>query len=150
MKKGFSLTEIVIVIAIISMLAALSVVSYSNLNSEQAVQKDAALVLSILNQARSETLSSRNNLQYGVHLASDAVTLFVGDNYSSSTSTNLVYSLNKAVALSVSLSGGGSDVVFKRLTGETDQSGTVTIALKSSATSTKSLTIYKTGLVQAN
>jgi len=48
------------------------------------------------------------------------------------------------------LAGGGVDVIFQRLTGETVQSGTVTMALVASTTRTKTVTIYGTGLFQTN
>jgi len=58
-----------------------------------------------------------------------------------------VFNLASVDTMATSLAGGGNDVIFNRLSGETGQSGTITVY--SSATGgTKIVTIYKTGVVQ--
>jgi prepilin-type N-terminal cleavage/methylation domain-containing protein len=147
-KKGFTLIEALIVIAILGVMVSVSVVAFKTFKTSQGLDKDTELVIETLQQARTQTLSSQNASQYGVHFASSTVTLFTGNSYSAVASTNLVYPFYSAdTVLSTSLAGGGADVVFARLTGETTQNGTITIA--SSATTTyRTVTIYKTGLVE--
>ncbi len=97
------------------------------------------------------TLASKNANQFGVHLESSQVTLFEGNTFVPGNSSNVVNLLNKRVNInSINLAGGGVDVIFQRLTGETVQSGTVTMALVASTTRTKTVTIYGTGLFQTN
>ncbi len=132
------------------MLGTFVVTAYLKFNSMQALEKDRALVSSILNQARSLTLSSKGNSQYGVRFNAGEIVLFTGASYSAATTTNLSFPLSPQVSLSTSLSGGGVEVVFERLSGKTRESGTVTLALVSNASSTKSITIYGTGVIQNN
>lgn len=150
MQKGFSLMEIVVVIAIMSMIGTFVVIAYAKFNSSQALEKDALQVISVLNQARSLTLSSKGNSQYGVHFGSSEVVLFTGENFQSEAESNIPVALNRLVSVSADLSGGGSEVVFERLTGRTAQSGTVALSLLGEATSTRSLIIYETGVVEEN
>lgn len=113
-----------------------------------ALNKDTETVIETLRQARSETLSSQNASQYGVHISATKITVFTGSTYSPSDSTNRDFLLSPMdTIVTIDLVGGGSDVIFNRLTGETSQSGTVVISSPTTS-KTKTVTIYKTGLVE--
>ena len=142
--------EVLVVVAIMGILATFIVIAYSKFNSMQALDKNTALVSSVLNQARSLTLSSKGNTQYGVHFDTDGIVLFAGSSYVAGNPDNNSIALGSAVAVSVSLLGGENDVIFERLTGKTGQSGSVTLSLISDPTSVKSLTIFGTGIIQNN
>ncbi len=119
------------------------------MNSSKALDTEALRIVSELNMARSLTLSSMYAAQFGIRLASSSVTLFQGASYNAASATNTTSLLNSRVRISnINLSGGGLDVVFQRLTGKTSQSGDVTISLISNASSSKTITIYATGLVE--
>ena len=146
--RGASLVELLIVIGVIALLSATSYVTYKNMNVSKALDTDTLHVLAELQQARSLTLSSKNADVYGVHFAASDVTLFQGATYAAGAGTNIVTSLNSAVTISsTTLAGGGSDVIFQRLTGETAQSGTVTLSLVASSSVKKTIQIYGTGIV---
>ena len=77
--------------------------------------------------------------------------MFVGNLYSAGHASNTVFSLNEGVEIvNISLAGGGSDVVFDRLTGETNQNGSFVIRLKSDNTASTTLTLYGTGIIETN
>ncbi len=148
--RAFSLIELVIVISIITLLAGLIMSGLSMYRKSEALNKDAEKIVGILNDAKSRTLASHNSSQYGVHFASTTITLFTGTTYTSSSATNLVYPLTASDIISnVSLTGGGLDIVFIRLTGETSQNGTITLSSPTTA-KTRTVTIFKTGLIQLN
>lgn len=148
MKKGFTIIEIVIVIAIIVVVSALIIDSFPRLNASQALSKDTAGLIAVLNQARTETLSSRNDSTYGVHISTNQLTLFMGSSYVVGDSNNVDIPFNSQVMVgSYSLQGGGSDIVFNRLTGETSQYGSITLRLVSDATQTKTVNISATGII---
>ena len=150
-SRGFSVAELVVVLAVIVFIAALSATSFVNLNKTQAADKAAILAISVLDEARSLTLASKGASQYGVHFEDSKIVLFTGTTYSSSDSTNQINSLNSLVVTSaISLSGGGSEVIFDRLSGTTAQYGSVTFSVKSDTTITKTVTIYSTGAAQSN
>ncbi len=142
--------EVLVSMAIMAFISSIAVLSFSNLRISQSLSKETATVASLLSQARNLTIASKANNQYGVHLASTSITLFIGPTYSSSASTNSSFPLSNLVSLSSSLIGGGSDVIFSHLDGETAQSGTITMSLIANPTQTKTITIFATGVVQLN
>ncbi|HEY4505127.1 MAG TPA: prepilin-type N-terminal cleavage/methylation domain-containing protein [Candidatus Paceibacterota bacterium] len=150
-QNGFTIIEILIVLAIVALLSVVSFQSFGRINGSEAINKDAFQIISVLRQARSLTLDSKNGNQYGVHLESSRVVLFEGSSYDPNSTNNTIVSLSNRVTISsISLSGGGSDVVFEKVTGKTAKSGTVVISLINDNTQTKTITIYGTGLAEFN
>ena len=148
--SGFTLVEILFVLAIILILLTLVVSGFASFKKSEALDLDKQMVVETLEQARDQTLASYNASQYGVHFASSSITLFTGSSYSAGAAGNVVYPLSSTDdTMSVSLPGGDGDVIFNRLVGDTADNGT--IVLTSSATGiSKTVTIYKTGLVSSN
>ncbi len=149
--RGFSLVELILIIVIMGIITFITVGSFSKATGQEALDKETGIVLSLIEQARNQTLSSKNNANYGVHFETTKAVLFSGSVYSSSDASNVVEILNPLVEISsIALAGGVSDTVFKRLTGETAQSGTITVALSSDTTQTKTITVFATGVAQSN
>lgn len=131
------------------MLSAMTYETYQLTNRSKALDTDALKVLTKLREARALTLASKNDAQWGVHLASSSITLFEGASYDAGDASNVNINLNPLVTLAtITLEGGGSDVVFDRLTGSTPQSGTTTLSLIASSTMTRTIVIYETGVVE--
>ena len=127
--SGFSMLELFIVLAIITLLCGIVIATFIDFRKNQALSKDTETIVEVLNQARNQTISSKNQSAYGVHFASSVVTLFTGGTYSAGASDNQNFSLNSAdTVLTISLTGGGSNVVFTRISGETTQNGTITVS----------------------
>ncbi|MDO8564680.1 MAG: prepilin-type N-terminal cleavage/methylation domain-containing protein [bacterium] len=151
MSKGFTLIEIIIAIAIIAALAGISAVSLGTTNRQEALHMEVGKVLSLLEQARAQTVSGKGGNAYGVHFEEDRAVLFSGSVYSASNSANIPQVLHKAVSISaITLVGGGSDVVFKKLTGETAQNGTVRLSVRNNANASSTITIAPTGIAYSN
>jgi prepilin-type N-terminal cleavage/methylation domain-containing protein len=149
MKRGFTLLEIMIVIVIMTILLTIVLTSFSNLNKSQALDKSANHIASIIEEARGNTLFSKNDSQYGVKFETSRVIVFKGVTYSPSNGDNVVYELNNLVNISnISLSGGGSEIVFDRLTGNTSQTGILTLSLVTSTTTRAYVSFSKTGIVE--
>ncbi|MEK7133665.1 MAG: prepilin-type N-terminal cleavage/methylation domain-containing protein [Patescibacteria group bacterium] len=149
-SAGVTLMELLMVIAILLVLFALTTRTFQGVNSGKAIDTEALRIVTELNEARSLTLSSKYAKPFGVHFDSSSVTLFEGATYSAGSATNTTALLNSLVQVSsIDLAGGGSDVVFQRLTGKTAHSGTITLSLLSNASTSKIITIYATGLVDA-
>jgi prepilin-type N-terminal cleavage/methylation domain-containing protein len=148
-SRGFTLIEIVLALAIMLILAGIILISFATLNRTQALDRDTETIVQVLRQAQSQTLTSKNAMQYGVHFASSTATLFSGSTYSANDAGNLVYTLKTSdLILNVSITGSSTDVVFNRLTGETAQNGTILLQTQQ-ANFTRTVTIYKTGVVQS-
>jgi len=146
--KGLSLLEILIVIGILILLAGLGAGSLPLFKKTTDLNSSVENGVSLLLQARSKTLSSQEESQYGVRFESGRMTLFRGHVFSSGDPQNQESILPSSVEISdVLLNGGGSDVVFERLTGETIQYGTITFRLTSDTLKTRVITIGSTGVV---
>jgi prepilin-type N-terminal cleavage/methylation domain-containing protein len=152
-KSGFSFLEMIIVIAIIGILLAIVAPSFSNFRNRQVVRNTTEDIVALLNKARTNTLLSKNSTYYSVHLSTTSATLFTGGTYDASSSSNEVITFDTLVTVpsaSVSLNGGGSDVTFDRLTGDTSQYGTIQIKLVSDSNVKKTITINKLGIISSN
>ena len=147
--RGFTLIEILIVISIFAALAVIGITSLSSFRDTvelNALTEDSA---SLLIDARSRTLSSKEQSQYGVHFESDKMILFQGASFSSSDPLNEETAIPSSVEIvDILLTGGGVDIIFERLTGETMQNGTITVRLKSDISRTRTITIISTGVVR--
>jgi len=148
---GFTLLEVIIVLCIITIISSVTLVSLSGVGSKQSLDKSGLLVMSLLEQARSETLASKNSSEYGVHFDANQVVLFKGTVYSAGDSSNIILPLDSKVTLSnITLQGGGSEAVFQRLTGSAYNPGTLRISLISNSSVYKTITINSTGIIDIN
>lgn len=146
---GFTLLEILIALFILSV-AAYSVGSvFSAYNRRQALDAGADTVRALLSEARSLTVSSKNASSYGVHFDAGQAVLFAGTSYSASDPNNKTEKLHPAVRISaISLLGGGSEVVFDRLSGAAEKSGTVTVSLAADSSASRVITVRPTGIIE--
>tara|TARA_Y100000031_G_scaffold111703_1_gene123183 strand:+ start:14290 stop:14823 length:534 start_codon:yes stop_codon:yes gene_type:complete len=146
-KRGLTLIEIIIAISILLVISTLGLNAFTSFKKATDITSSSDTVLSQLIQARSKTLSAEYGEQYGVHFEVDRATFFKGATYSPSDLDNQELILPVTVEISsISLSGSGSDVLFKKLTGETDNDGTITMNLKSDTSKTRTIVIRETGL----
>lgn len=147
LKNGFSLAELLVVLGISILLIVVVLNIFVNFKNQDTVLKSSELLVETLREARSLTLNSKNSSEYGVRVSSGSITLFKGQTYSPSETFNKTIQLFSGVSASASLNGGGTDIVFKKLSGQTDKYGTITLT-NSSSGQTKNVIIYKTGLVE--
>lgn len=149
--RGFSLVETLVVLAVASLVTIIVVSVFSNTASRETLNKQKAIAVSLLETARGSTLSAKNASVYGVHFESAKAVLFAGQTYNAADPSNTVEMFSPSTRISqISLAGGGSEVIFNRLTGETQQFGTIQISLVASSTQTKTITVFQTGIIQSN
>lgn len=145
---GFTVLELLMVISIIAILATIVMLSFSSFRNSSALQTTSEDVISVLNKARNNTIASKDGYQYGVHFSANNMTLFRGTSFVSGDSTNEVSTFDPAIQVaSTALAGGGSDVIFQKLTGKTDYYGTLTLQVISDSSKTAVISIEKTGVV---
>lgn len=149
--KGFSAIELVIVISILVVLVGIITLPLSKNRQARFLLQSADDVVSALNTAHAKTLSAVNSSQYGVKFETNKVTMFTGDTYNSGATDNNIVSLQSGVEInsgSILLNGSATSIVFDRLTGNTNQYGTITLRLVNDISKTKTITVEKTGLVK--
>lgn len=154
-KRGFTLIEILVSVGIIVLLAAGALLSFSKSRNAQNLSTSGQDVLSLLRLAQSKSLAGEDNTSWGVSFPAanpDQYILFRGTSFAASTFQE-TYTVARGIEIAnVALAGGGRDVIFKRLTGETDQSGTFDIRTTTlsdvfSVTVASSGKVYRTGTV---
>lgn len=149
-RAGFTLVEMVVVVAIVAMIAALATVSFSTVTARQSLDKSTDAVVAVLAQARSLTISAKGASAYGVRLLATGPVLFSGTTYNSADAANKPFVLDPRLSLaSTTLAGAGSDVLFSKLTGTTTQSGTFRVIITGTPTIYRTVTVYTTGIVEA-
>ena len=151
MKKGFTIIEILLVLTLSTFIIGFVSLSFSKINENEVLDQSTELVVSVLNEARTMTLSAVDDSRYGVHFDTSQVIFFKGATYDSAAANNVPTLLNSLVGIgSITLVGGGSDVVFNRLTGATNQAGTLRVYLKSATTTYRTVIVGVAGLVERN
>lgn len=145
--KGFTLMEIIIVIAIITTFGTSALVLFSASRNTRDLTTSAQDTLSVLRLAHARTLAGENDSAWGVRLASNQITLFQGDTFAGSPLTKIYALPNSMQITNIILNGGGIDVIFKRVTGETDQTGTFLLSVIGSPSNSFAVTIDSLGKV---
>ncbi len=147
-KKGFSALEIIIVVAIVAMLLAVAVPSLEKMKQNQVLKSAVSDISSTLDKAKSQTLSSVNSLEYGIHFESNKIVMFEGSTYSASDSTNETVLISTPAYISnINLTGGATDLYFDKLSGTPNKTGNITI---SNASQSKTIIVSATGAISSN
>lgn len=145
-KKGITIIEILIVISIIGLIAAIVFPQFYKIREQQVLASATSEIMSSLDRAKSQTLASFNSSEYGVHFQSDKVIIFKGKTFTpgfiGNENINIV---TPATISNVTLGGinaSTGDLYFNRLSGAPNQTVTITI---STFSYTKTITISATG-----
>lgn len=146
--KGITFIELLIVISIMLILAGIIIASLPRFQSAVELQSSVEEGMSSLLEAKAQTLSSQGDSPYGVHFETSRIVLFKGTAFIDGAPDNRVSLLSPRIEISeISLSGGGSDVVFKKLTGSTDQHGFITFRVIADPSQTRSIRILPEGVI---
>ena len=124
--RGFTILELLIVLGISAILVGISASVYTALNRGSSIGTEARKLESVLNLARNKTLASENEQSHGVHInvSSNEYTSFSGSLYDPSSPENELFIIPAQISIgSLQIRGGGSDIIFARLSGETAQYG---------------------------
>lgn len=145
--KGFTLIELVIGIAIIIILAGISVPSFNKFKISQIHNSEVSNALSLLNEARTRATSGDSARSYSVSInnTDKTLTLFRVTTDPGDTAYSEIVTMDNHITLSNTISG--ETITFLRFTGTTSNTGTITITTTSGSYSRAStIRIYPTGL----
>lgn len=130
-ERGFTFVELLITVSILLIVLVLSLLAIGTFRQSSDLETESQNILNTLRLAQSRTVASENATRYGVHFELGSFTLFTGSSYSPTSTSNDVNTLPLSLEISSwNLTGGGSDVVFDRVTGATSQDGTITLRVK--------------------
>ncbi len=139
------LLEVVMVISLALLVAIMAYLPFAGYRKSQALSGATENTLSLLSKARTDTVSSVNNNQYGIHLASSSLTLFAGSSYPGTT-VQTVTLPSVVVVSDTSLFGNDVNIIFDRVTGTTAAYGTITLQQVGDATKQRIIKVEATGL----
>lgn len=126
--KGFSLIEVTIAIAILAILGVAGMLSFFSFTREDAILVSAEKVVSTLREAQARSISGEQTSTWGVHFSTTTISanffsLFHGSSFPAATASSTTYLSSDLRFSNISITGGGSEIRFDRLTGKTTQYG---------------------------
>jgi prepilin-type N-terminal cleavage/methylation domain-containing protein len=155
--QGLTLIEVLVVISILLIILGITIQSFRYFQGNEALSDSAEKIINILRMAQSRTLASEGSSQYGVYF--NDITdpqqyilfkLFDSVSYNDplrNTSSDEVHEISKSVEIYDIDLVSGHEVVFSRLSGETLNSGTVSLWLKSDHSKTRTVSIETSGKI---
>lgn len=151
-KQGFSLLELLIVIAIVTVIAAAGVGSYRNFGKTVELSSTAQGIAADLRQVQSKAMVGEGGYKWGAHfvngtpdsyylLFSTTASTYTTDGTSTTTATT---TLSKGIVFSDPASGASKDIIFNKISGTTTVATVAIITEGTTATTTVSAigTIY--------
>lgn len=134
-SKGITFIELVVVMGILIILGAVAIPTIFDFQKESALNDGAREIISTLSLAQSKTLASEGGERWGVYFTTstspEQYVLFKGEDFiSRATSCDEVSKISRTLEFFEINFGGGQEIVFDRITGETSQAGKVSLRLK--------------------
>lgn len=150
-KKGMSVVEILITIAILTIIFLITIPQFSKMRENQVLKNAVGDITSSMNNAQAQSLASVDSSEYGVRFQSDRIIIFKGKIYDVNSAENKTVNIISPASISnVTLAGVSStegDLYFERLSGVPSKIGTITISTSSLS---KIITISSTGSFSLN
>lgn len=122
-KNGFTLLELLLSVALMSLLAGIAAPMYLSLQAENEVAIAATTVADVLRRGQIRAQAVDGDSAWGVEMVSSTITLFKGNNFAARDQN---FDENYKLTATIKLSGL-SYVVFNKFSGWTTASGTVII-----------------------
>jgi len=139
---GFTLIEILLTLAIVAILAGLSLPIYFQLKPKNDLDTVALYVVSSLRRAQTLAMSGEHDYSWGVTLETSNVTLYAID-----TNGNRVTEYDETDAVPDTITYTGlTTITFKKLTGEPTTAGSIFLTNPNNDVQ-KTITINQSGLV---
>lgn len=148
MQRGFSILELVLVIAILALLTSGLVGVYVGLRNSISVDTGAEMVRSALTQQRTRAQGGAERRAYGVRMVSDATDPyfeFFSYDSSSGTTTGQRVDLPETITFADPIIGNESIVRFESITGYATHETSIILM---SPSDTATVSVSATGLVQ--
>ena len=152
--SGLTAIEVIITIALLGILLTLGQGAYSVWQKKVYIHNAAEELKSVLVQTQQKAAASADGKSWGVHFEANRYVIFSGDIYDPLNPANSVKNLtglnivNPATSLSDGAVGNSPDAVFAEFTGQTVNSGMITLQVTADPTVSRSISISNIGIIQ--
>ena len=126
MQKGFSLVEILVVIAIIGILGTISVLQFGDTKTNKLLRITGDDIAFALEETKSNALAGKDGMSQSMHIAPSIYTTFGGTVYVADGSSNKPHTINSIFTLTTT--APSNTITFTRLTGNANGISTTTVS----------------------
>jgi Tfp pilus assembly major pilin PilA len=128
MKRGFSVIEVITIIGIMLILFGITMYSYNIVSSRRQVEVTTDSISAKLEQAKIDSISGKNGKDTGIRFNTTGYVYFSGTSFNPADATNSSSSIPTRIQITKSFSNGGNDIIFTRITGIPNATGTIRIS----------------------
>lgn len=151
-QAGFTLLEVIIVVAVLAAFSTIVVAGFMIMQKQADLENNTQEFANVLKLAQSKTLASNQDARYGVYIDTFAnpnkYVLFKGMNFAARDSAfDQNFWVSKSVEFFNINVGGGSELVFEKLTGALSQPGDISLRYKTDITQTKTVYAASSGTI---
>jgi len=126
MNKGVTLIELLIAIAIMTLMSAAAIPIYGNLQVSSQINENTTLIVQTIRTARQNSVSRVNDIGHGVRFFPNSFVMYQGPNYATRQAAyDRLIPLDSTLTLSSTLTG--DEVNFSMSTGVPTETGVITI-----------------------
>lgn len=90
-NQGFNILELIIVMTIIILISAIVMLKPIDFQREQSLKNTTENIMALLNKAKSDSFSSLNSNNYGVHFNYGNMIYFSGGTFSKNDANNQIF-----------------------------------------------------------
>lgn len=153
MRQGFTLVELLVVVAVLLLIAGAAIPIYGNLQVSSQLQESSAQLIATLRTAHVQSVARLNNANHGVYFeinpGADHYILYQGTSYAArDASYDRTTTLDEGITLAASLTGSSTDVNFSLGIGTPSATGTLT--LTHAVSGIKTIVINSFSMVDGN
>jgi prepilin-type N-terminal cleavage/methylation domain-containing protein len=147
-KKGFTLFELMLVIAVMAIIATLSRDFYTNFALDATIDNNAKTIMFDLRSARDKAMNGQNNSNWGLHFINSNSdyyqTFYSPTNYADAAkvieSSSYLHGSNK---FSSPAEGSSTDIIFSKISGSASATDIIII----SGSNARTISVNAQGLV---
>ena len=146
-KNGFTLIEMLLVIGLVLVIFGITISVGRDFSSNIDLENTAKGISSKIKLAKSQSISALNGTHYSVRVEPSKIVIFEGSAYTAGLLTNSEYIFSDKIEIFAHSLGGGDDIVFSRLTGLTNNSGTISLRVINDPSNWKQIFINSDGQI---
>lgn len=151
-NKSFTLIELLIVLSTIIIVLVVSIPAFKNFQKKSTLESLTDEIINTLRFSQNKTLASEKSGQYGVYFddinTPNQYILFKGTSFTlRDPAFDETHKFPDNVKIYQINFGGGKEIVFKKVTGETNVSGNILIGLISDGSQLRTIYIENSGKV---